>query len=232
MLLGAITETVTNRPWDRLIRERILKPLGTTHSHTDHDSGQRDNMTRTHRMWFGVPVAQTVHLPRRFAPAGGLVASANDMALYLQMLPDARQAVLVLVNANSVMPFGRVNAVLSRLPIGIVNLLQGQPPPTGPSLRSAYRIFNIGSTLAIALSLGLAWRVSRFRHRWAPPVLATLAVGVILGLMVFGISPALLAASVPDLALVLAVVSTLLCLPLLLRIGGWIRDSHWSRTTP
>ena len=64
----------------------MLQPLAMTHSHTDHDAARRDGMTALHRMWFGVPVAQEVSLLPGFAPTGSLVASAGDMARYLQML--------------------------------------------------------------------------------------------------------------------------------------------------
>jgi hypothetical protein len=44
-------------------------------------------------------------------------------------------------------------------------------------------------------------------------------------------TPTLLAAFAPDLAAVLAIVSVLLCLPLFLRMGGWLRHAR-SRTAP
>ncbi|MBX3694303.1 MAG: beta-lactamase family protein [Steroidobacteraceae bacterium] len=304
VLLGEILQTVTDQPWDLLIRERILKPLAMTHSHTDHDAARRDGMTQLHRAWFGIPVAHATGLPPGFAPTGSLVASANDLARYLQMLladgempggrllsaqgvrqllapgsptattallstdfrfrygegwfvgpfgaasdarwhlgnlasfaawmvllPDPRQAVVVLINANSELPLGYVNTVMSRLPIGIVNLLHGQPPPAGPSLRSGYMAFNGGSALATTLSLALAWWASRPRRRWAPLMLTIGAAGLIGGAYATGMTPTLLAAFAPDLAAVLAIVLVLLCLPLFLRMGGRLRHAR-IRTAP
>lgn len=86
VLLGAILQAETDRRWDALVRERVLMPLAMTHSHTDHDNAQRDGMTQLHRVWFGIPVAHATRLLPGFAPAGSLVASANDLAHYLQML--------------------------------------------------------------------------------------------------------------------------------------------------
>lgn len=305
VLLGAILQAETGQPWDALVRDRVLMPLAMTHSHTDHDSALRDGMTQLHRMWFGIPVAHATRLPPGFAPAGSLVASANDLAHFLQMLladgetprgrvlsaqgvrqllapgspgatthllsadfrfrygegwfvgpfgaasdarwhlgnlasfaawmvllPVEKQAVVVLINANSELPLGHVNAVMSRLPLGIVNLLRGQPPPTGPSLRSAYRVFNAGSALTMVLSLALAWWASRPRRRWAAPALAAAVTGLVGVLYATGMTPTLLAAFAPDLALVLAIVSIVLCLPLILRIGGWVRQSSSRTATP
>lgn len=138
---------------------------------------------------------------------------------------------MVLINANSELPLGHVNAVLSRLPLGIVNLLQGQPPPAGPSLRSAYQVFNVGSALAVMLSLAMAWWASRPLRRWAPLVLTIGAACLVSGVYATGMTPTLLAASVPDLAVVLAIMSMVLCLPLILRIGGWARHAS-SRAAP
>lgn len=294
VLLGAVLQAVTGKPWDTLMRERVLQPLAMTHSHTDHASARRDGMTALHRMWFGVPVAHDTPLLPGFAPTGSLVASAADMARYLQMmlsggaapggrvvsagavtqllepasppsqstlmssdfrfrygegwfvgpfgaatdarwhlgnlasfaawmvlLPDTKQAVVVLINANSELPFGEVNAVMSRLPIGVVNLLRGQPAPQGPSLRRSYVPFNAAAVLAVAAGVALAWRAGRARlARWSL-LLALLAVAAALVLRVVGLTAAMLAASVPDLALVLAVLGSVLCLPALWRAWSW-----------
>ena len=86
MLLGAVLQEVTGRSWQELVQLQVLRPLAMTHSHTDHDAARQAGMTALHRIWFGVPVAQHVTLLPGFAPTGSLVASAGDMARYLQML--------------------------------------------------------------------------------------------------------------------------------------------------
>lgn len=290
--LGAVLQAVTGRSWQELIQAQVLQPLAMTRSHTDHDAARRAGMTALHRMWFGVPVAQDVRLLPGFAPTGSLVASAGDMARYLQMLlaggaapagrlvsaqgvaqllapaspparstllsadfqfrygegwfvgpfgaaadarwhlgslasfaawivllPDTQQAVVVLINANSELPFGAVNAVMSRLPIGVVNLLRGQPAPQGPSLRRAYLSFNILSVLALAGLAFLAWRASRARRVVWALALALVAVALTITLQVLGLSVMLLTAFAPDFALVLGAALLLLCLPAVLRGG-------------
>jgi CubicO group peptidase (beta-lactamase class C family) len=296
VLLGAVLQGVTGLSWQVLVHEQVLRPLGMTHSHTSHDAARQDGMTALHRMWFGRPVAQDLSLLPGFAPTGSLVASAGDMARYLQMLlvggvtpagrvvsaqgvaqllapaspsarstllsadfqfhygegwfvgpfgaatdarwhlgslasfaawtvllPDTRQAVVVLINANSELPINAVNAVMSRLPIGVVNLLRGQPVPQGPSLREAYRPLNAAAALAVIGMAGLAWWAARRRRAVWFMVMVLIAIAIAVTLLLMGLSPAILAAFAPDFALVLAAVIALLSLPATLCAGAWAR---------
>jgi CubicO group peptidase (beta-lactamase class C family) len=307
VLLGAVLQAVTGRPWDALVREQVLRPLAMTHSHTDHGSARRQGMTALHRMWFGVPIEQHTELLPGFAPTGSLVASAADMARYLQMLladgaapagrvvsaeavrqllapasppgrstllsaefgfrygegwfvgpfgaapdarwhlgnlasfaawmvllPDTRQAVVVLINANAELPFGDVNAVMSRLPIGIVDVLHGRPAPKGPSLRSAYLPFNAAAALSVFAAVALAWWAWRARRAVGSMLAALLAIAGVVALQAAGVTATILAAFAPDLALVLAVLGILLGLPAVLRAGAWARRSltHRGRVQP
>lgn len=296
VLLGAVLQTVTGRPWDALVRERVLQPLVMTHSHTDHDSARRQGMTALHRMWFGVPIEQHTELLPGFAPTGSLVASAADMTRYLQMLladgaapggrvvsaeavrhlltpasppgratllsadlafrygegwfvgpfgaaadarwhlgnlasfaawmvllPETKQAVVVLINANTELPFGKVNAVMSRLPIGIVDILRGRPPPQGPSLRGAYLRFNAAAALSVFAAAALAWWAGRARSAVWSMLAVLLVIAGVVALQTMGLTATILAAFAPDLALVLAVVGILLGLPAALRAGASAR---------
>lgn len=294
VMLGAVLQTVTGRTWQELMHERVLQPLAMTHSYTDHDRARQGGMTALHRIWFGMPVSEELHMSPGVAPTGGLIASAGDMARYLAMLledgaapsgrllspqgvaqllksasppahtsllsadfdfrygegwfvgpfgaaldarwhlgsltsfaawmvllPDTKQAVVVLINANTELPINQVNAVMSRLPIGIVNLLRGQAPPQGPSLRSAYRLFNTASAIGVIVVAVLAWRASRARQ-WATVLMAFAAVAIVVALYVAGLNATLLVTFAPDLALVLTVVVALLCLPTAWRAWAWV----------
>jgi CubicO group peptidase (beta-lactamase class C family) len=298
VLLGAVLQAVAGRPWQDLVREQVLRPLGMTHSHTDHNAARQAGMTQTHRVWFGMPLAQHVSLPQGFAPTGSLVASAGDMARYLQMLladgatptgrmlsaqsvaqllapasppgrsqlssadfqfrygegwfvgpfaaasdarwhqgslasfvawmvllPETKQAVVLLINANSELPFNEVNAVMSRLPIGVVNLLRGQPVPKGPSVLSAYLPLNAAAALAVIAMALLAWWAARARRALWSVSMFLLAITMLVALQVTGLSAAMLAAFAPDFALVLAALGALLCLPAALRAGAWARGA-------
>jgi CubicO group peptidase (beta-lactamase class C family) len=288
VLLAAVLQAATGRPWRELMQERVLQPLAMTHSHVDHGAAQRDGLTAVHQIVFGVPIErQTPWLPA-FEPTGGLTASANDMARYLQMLlaggvapsgarivsaagvaqllapaspaahstllsadfdfrygegwfvgpfgaaadarwhlgslttfaawmvllPETKQAVVVLINANSELPLGGLNAVMSRLPIGVVNLLRGKEPPPGPSLRAATTRFIGAAALVLGVVALLAWLALRARRAWAGMAMAAVAVVLVFAAPAAGLGAPLLWAFAPELALVLAAALLLLCLPL------------------
>ncbi len=292
VLLGAVLQAVTGRSWQDLVHQQVLRPLAMTHSHVDHDSARRDGMTAAHQIVFGVPlVRETPWLPA-FEPTGGLVASANEMARYLQMLlaggqapsgtrlvsapgvsrllaaaspsahstllsaefdfrygegwfvgpfgaasdarwhlgslttfaawmvllPETRQAVVVLINAKTELPLGELNAVMSRLPIGVVNLLRGQAPPQGASLRAAYAKFSAVLVLVLAATALLAWWAVRARRAWGSGVLALAAVALVGATFAAGLGPFLLWAFAPELVLVLGAALLLLAGPRVWRI--------------
>lgn len=145
-------------------------------------------------------------------------------AAWMVLLPDTQQAVVVLLNANSELPFNNANAVMSRVPIGVVNLLRGQAPPQGPSLRLAYLPFNVTATLLLPALAALAWRAARaHRPTWPAAGLLLLAASVAGAMQLWGPGLAALFAFAPDLALVLATALALLCLPAVWRAGLWLR---------
>jgi CubicO group peptidase (beta-lactamase class C family) len=296
MLLGAVLQEIAGNSWHALVQAQVLRPLAMTRSFTDHDAARREGMTAVHRMWFGVPVEQHVTLLPGFAPTGSLVASAGDMARYLQMLltggrgpadrvlsaegvaqliapasppgrstllsadfsfrygegwfvgpfgaasdarwhlgnlasfaawmvllPETKQAVVLLINTNAELPFNQVNAVMSRLPIGVVNLLRGQPPPQGPSLRDGYLPFNAACAFALVALLVLAgWAARARRGSWSVVLLVT-AIGILAALQAMGLGAKVLSAFAPDFALVVAAALVLLCLPATLRAGARMR---------
>lgn len=144
-----------------------------------------------------------------------------SFAAWMVVLPDTKQAVVLLINANTELPFNEANAVMSRLPIGVVNLLRGQSVPQGPNLREAYRLFNAVAALAVLGMAALAWWAARTRRAVGCVLLALPAVGVLVALQAMGLNVAILSAFAPDFALVVAVAMVLLCLP-----GAW---QAWAR---
>jgi CubicO group peptidase (beta-lactamase class C family) len=295
VLLAAVLQAVSDHSWRTLMQQQVLQPLAMTHSYVDQDAARRDGMTAVHQIIFGVPIVQdTIDLLPAFEPTGGLVASANDMALYLQMLlaggaasgapsgrvvssaavsqllapasplarstllstdfdfrygegwfagpfgaaadarwhlgslmqfaawmvllPETKQAVVVLINANTELPVGRVNAVMSRLPIGVVNILRGQAPPQGLSLRAAYGRFIAVIIAMICTLMLIAWWAARARRAWGSGVMAVAAVALPVAAASAGLGPALLWVFAPELAIVLALMTVLLATPLVWRV--------------
>jgi CubicO group peptidase (beta-lactamase class C family) len=148
-----------------------------------------------------------------------------SFAAWMVLLPDTQQAVVLLINANTELPFNEVNAVMSRLPIGVVNLLRDQPVPQGPSLREAYRPLNAAAALAVIAMAAVAWWAARTRRAVGSTLMVLIAIATVVALLVTGLSPTILSAFAPDFALILAGLIALLCLPAALRAWAWARRS-------
>jgi len=144
---------------------------------------------------------------------------------WMVLLPDTQQAVVLLINAKSDLPFNDLDAVTSRLPIGVVNLLLGQPPPTGPSLQEAYRPFNISCAMAVVVLIALSGWAARTRRAAGSAVLVGVAIAIVIAMWAFGLNAKMLSAFAPDVALVLAAALVLLCLPAALRAWAWARGA-------
>jgi CubicO group peptidase (beta-lactamase class C family) len=91
VLLGALVEAVLEKRWADAVRDGVFVPLNMGHSYTDFESARRAGSSALHRYWFGTPATHTPEFASGLAPAGGLVASAEDMAKYLAaMLGDGQ----------------------------------------------------------------------------------------------------------------------------------------------
>lgn len=129
------------------------------------------------------------------------------------------------INVHTELPFNEVNAVMSRLPLGVVNLLRGRAVPQGPSLRQAYLPLNVLAVLTVIRMAVLAWWSTRTRRAAWSVLMLLMAIATLAALPAMGLSPTMLAAFAPDLALLLAVWAVLLCLPAAWRAEVWVRRS-------
>lgn len=86
-IAGRVIEKLTGQTYDEALAERLLNPLGMTHSSTLPEEALR------HRAAFGhVPgpegleLAPVVATPRTMGPAGGLATSAADVLAFARLL--------------------------------------------------------------------------------------------------------------------------------------------------
>lgn len=90
LILGGLIETVSGLEFGDYIETRILQPLGMEDSFVA-DGETHEAMAVGHAPWFGgrrpVSDRRTV---RGMAPAGGVMASASDMARYLAMMMNGQ----------------------------------------------------------------------------------------------------------------------------------------------
>lgn len=93
-ILGALVEAVSGLDYARYVETELLEPMGMEHSFVA-DGGVHDTIARGHRPWFGGkrPLAES-RTHRVTAPAGGVIASANDVARYLAVMMNGRDDVI------------------------------------------------------------------------------------------------------------------------------------------
>ncbi|MBI1404214.1 MAG: serine hydrolase [Porphyrobacter sp.] len=93
-LLGAVIEAVTGEDFADHIERSILAPIGMTRSFVARGA-EPDGVARGHRPWFGGKRAYTDREGGQVAaPAGGIFASANDLARYAAIMLDGRDDVI------------------------------------------------------------------------------------------------------------------------------------------
>ena len=112
LILGALIEEISGRGFTNYIETEILEPAGMEDSFVS-DGGTYDFMAIGHLPWFGTKRAlEGRSFARGGAPAGGIIASANDVARYLAILMNgeddlisAESKALMLQPASPTSPF-------------------------------------------------------------------------------------------------------------------------------
>ncbi|MEV7196252.1 serine hydrolase domain-containing protein [Streptomyces sp. NPDC093510] len=91
MLLGALLENVTRRPFGEQLREDVLKPLGMKGAITDSGEAERRSLPPGHRFFFGQPRSFASDFDTSGVPYGYLGASLDDMSSFaIAQLKGAR----------------------------------------------------------------------------------------------------------------------------------------------
>ena len=86
LILGALIESVSGQSFARYIETEILKPIGMEHSFVANGE-VLDNMAIGHHPWFGFKhPRKNNNTDRLTAPAGGIISTASDLALYLALM--------------------------------------------------------------------------------------------------------------------------------------------------
>lgn len=94
VILGRLVEVASGQAFQAYVTEHVLRPVGMDHSFVA-DGEVHDEMATGHRPWFGTkrPLPDN-STDRATAPQGGVVASADDLARYLQMTMNGEDDVL------------------------------------------------------------------------------------------------------------------------------------------
>lgn len=93
-ILGRLVEVVSGQDYQAYVTDNILEPVGMEHSFVA-DGEVHEDMATGHRPWFGTKRALSENATHRgTAPQGGIIASAGDLALYMQMMMNGEDDVL------------------------------------------------------------------------------------------------------------------------------------------
>jgi CubicO group peptidase (beta-lactamase class C family) len=93
VIAGRIVEQLTDQSWDRALADRVLAPLGLTHTMTLPEEVIRYGAAIGHAGEPAVPV-DTWILPRSTGPAGLISATASDVVAFARMHLDGGAGVL------------------------------------------------------------------------------------------------------------------------------------------
>ena len=94
LVAGRLVEVVSGEPFQDYVERHILRPVGMADSFVA-DGEVHDDMATSHTPWFGTTRARSPNrTDRGMAPAGGVVASANDLGRYLLMMMNGEDDVL------------------------------------------------------------------------------------------------------------------------------------------
>ncbi len=111
-ILGALIERASGRSYADYIVSEILEPIGMNDSFVA-DGERHDIMATGHRPWFGTKRPMVAHNTQRVtAPAGGVIASARDVAKYMAVMMNgvddvisAESKAAMMRPASAVSPF-------------------------------------------------------------------------------------------------------------------------------
>jgi CubicO group peptidase (beta-lactamase class C family) len=164
-----------------------------------------------------------------------------EFTAWMVLLPETNQGVVVLINAGSQFELFNANEVFSRIPVGIVNILRGDKPPTGMDMTRFYILFDAVVIAVLAIQLWslirIASRPIELSGRWdlftsTGPLIWELGLSlVILALypMALGGSWPASIRTLPDVSLFLMVMLLLWLLSAVVRIGRLLRVRQLGR---
>ncbi len=88
VVLSHLIEVLDNRRFEEALAARIFKPLGMTNSFIQQPATDATEIATGYRLWFGLPrpwqPAKTINHDRRMIGAGGIIASIEDLARYVE----------------------------------------------------------------------------------------------------------------------------------------------------
>lgn len=82
-IAGLIVEKVSGQPYSDYVTEHIFEPLDMHHSYASHAAALEDGLAQGHTFMFGRAFINEKAMPLAYLPAGGVMASVEDMSHYM-----------------------------------------------------------------------------------------------------------------------------------------------------
>lgn len=140
LVAGLVIEEISGVSWEEFITQRILKPLEMTDSHPGHsDIEKATNAATPHARVEGAVRPVSAFTSDNTNPAGGIVASARDMAKWMIVQLDSGR---VGGSARLFTP-----ATARNLWSFVTPLFVGNPPSSLAPLRANFRGYGLGFVL-------------------------------------------------------------------------------------
>jgi CubicO group peptidase (beta-lactamase class C family) len=86
VVLGALVQRVTGRPYAEAMDELVFGPLGMSRTTADLDDAQRNGLGDAHRLWFGLSDSHAPLFRPDVLPAGFITSTATDLARVNEMI--------------------------------------------------------------------------------------------------------------------------------------------------
>ena len=144
IVAGALVEAVSGRSWESFVQDNIFTPVGMRDSHPFHDAAAGNAAAlhaRTDGLIRGIGAEGALPEPpgfRAISPAGGINASAEDMARWMQVqlnhgrTPDGRQV------------FSRAQAEAMWAPVVTVPSDEFKLPPAYAAMQPDLQTYALG----------------------------------------------------------------------------------------
>jgi hypothetical protein len=137
---GELILEVSGRTWERFIEERILRPLGMTHTTVRHsDAGGNDNVATTHAAVEGRVREVAPMTSDNTNPAGGVNTGAADIARWLMVQLDSGR-----IAADQRLFSARTARELWSV---VTPIRPGNPPPEMAHIRANFVGYGLGFNL-------------------------------------------------------------------------------------
>lgn len=131
-ILGLIVQTVSGKSYEEYVRSAIFAPLQMNHSAAALTDPAAADLATGYRNWLFWPVAFAAPYPRRTAPSGYLISSAEDMTHYLTaQLNGGTYGANQLLSPQGIATLHTPDAKMGTLSsYGMGWVIQGQPGAT------------------------------------------------------------------------------------------------------